>query len=213
MERTEMTDKSCKEFIEALASRAPVPGGGGASALMGAVGTALGDMVGSLTLGKKKYADVQEEVIRLKEEAARLEREFLELVQADADAFEPLSRAYGLPRETEEQRQYKEEVMEEALAQAGLVPVKIMECCCRAIDLVEKMEQIGSVIAISDAGCAAAGLRGALTGASLNVFINTKSMRNREYARELEQRTEEMLEQYIPRCDEIFRKVLDRVHS
>ena len=204
MERTEMTDKSCKEFIEVLSSRSPVPGGGGAAALMGAIGTALGDMVGSLTLGKKKYADVQEDVICLKKEAAWLEKEFLELVQADADAFEPLSEAYGLPRETEEQRQYKTEVMEKALAEAGLVPVKIMECCCRAI---------GSVIAISDAGCAAAGLRGALTSASLNVFINTKSMQNRVYAQELEQRTEEMLERYIPRCDEIFQRVLDRVHS
>lgn len=213
MERTEMTDKSCKEFIEVLSSKAPVPGGGGAAALMGAIGTALGDMVGSLTLGKKKYADVQEDVVRLKAEAARLEREFLELVQADADAFEPLSVAYGLPRETEEQRQYKAEVMEKALAEAGLVPVKIMECCCRAIDLVAEMEKIGSVIAISDAGCAAAGLRGALTSASLNVFINTKSMQNREYAREMEQHAEEMLEQYIPRCDEIFQKVLGRVHS
>ena len=79
-----MTDQSCREFIEALSSKAPVPGGGGAAALMGAIGTALGDMVGSLTLGKKKYADVQEDVIRLKEAAAQLEQEFLELVQADA---------------------------------------------------------------------------------------------------------------------------------
>lgn len=212
MERTEMTDKSCRDFIEVLASKAPVPGGGGAAALMGAIGTALGDMVGSLTLGKKKYADVQEDVIRLKEEAAGLEREFLSLVQADADVFEPLSKAYGLPKETEEQKQHKAEVMEAALKEASRVPVKIMECCCRAIDLVSEMEKIGSVIAISDAGCAAAGLRAALTSASLNVYINTKSMQNREYAGELERHTGEMLEKYIPLCDEIFQSVLKRVH-
>ena len=155
-----MTDQSCREFIEALSSKAPVPGGGGAAALMGAIGTALGDMVGSLTLGKKKYADVQEDVIRLKEAAAQLEQEFLELVQADADVFEPLSRAYGLPKETEEQRRHKAEVMEKALTEAAGVPLRIMECCGRAICLVAEMEKIGSVIAISDAGCAAAGLRG-----------------------------------------------------
>lgn len=212
MERTEMTDKSCRDFIEVLASKAPVPGGGGAAALMGAIGTALGDMVGSLTLGKKKYADVQEDVIRLKEEAAGLEREFLSLVQSDANVFEPLSRAYGLPKETEEQKQHKAEVMEAALKEASMVPVKIMECCCRAIDLVSEMEKIGSVIAISDAGCAAAGLRAALTSASLNVYINTKSMQNREYAGELERYTGEMLEKYIPLCDKIFQSVLKRVH-
>ena len=90
--------------------------------------------------------------------------------------------------------------------------MKIMECCCRAIDLVAEMEKIGSIIAVSDAGCAAAGLRAALTGASLNVYINTKSMQNREYADELERRAGEMLAKYVPLCDEIFRSVLERVH-
>ena len=206
-----MTDQSCREFIEALSSKAPVPGGGGAAALMGAIGTALGDMVGSLTLGKKKYADVQEDVIRLKEAAAQLEQEFLELVQADADVFEPLSRAYGLPKETEEQRRHKAEVMEKALTEAAGVPLRIMECCGRAICLVAEMEKIGSVIAISDAGCAAAGLRAALTGASLNVLIHTKSMQNRERAAQMEQAAREMLEQYVPLCDEIFQNVMTRL--
>lgn len=211
MEKTIMTDKSCRDFIEVLASRAPVPGGGGAAALMGAIGTALGDMVGSLTLGKKKYAGVQEDVIRLKQEAAELEAEFLTLVQADADVFEPLSRAYGLPRETEEQRQYKAEVMEAALEEASSVPMRIMECCGRAIVLVAEMEKIGSVIAISDAGCAAAGLRAALTAASLNVYINTKSMQDRERAASLEGHAGELLEKYVPLCDEIFAKVMERL--
>ena len=117
-----------------------------------------------------------------------------------------------MPKETEEQKQQKAEVMEAALKEASRVPVKIMECCCRAIDLVSEMEKIGSVIAISDAGCAAAGLRAALTSASLNVYINTKSMQNREYAGELERHTGEMLEKYIPLCDKIFQSVLKRVH-
>ena len=110
-----MTDKSCEDFVFALASNAPVPGGGGASALVGAVGIALGDMVGSLTLGKKKYADVQADIERLKERAGEIERELLNLIERDAEVFEPLSRAYGLPKETpEEQAEAPAEQISEA---------------------------------------------------------------------------------------------------
>ena len=97
----------CDEFVEVLASKAPVPGGGGASALVAAVGTALGNMVGSLTVGKKKYADVEEEMYQLKEKATALQKEFLHLVERDAEVFEPLSKAYGMPRETEEEKAEK----------------------------------------------------------------------------------------------------------
>ena len=94
---------TCTEFVEVLSSKAPVPGGGGASALVGAVGTALGNMVGSLTVGKKKYADVEDEIIECKKEADEIAKEFLELMDKDAEAFEPLSRAYGLPKSTPEE--------------------------------------------------------------------------------------------------------------
>ena len=100
----EFTKGTCEEFVEVLASKAPVPGGGGASALVGAIGTALGNMVGSLTLGKKKYADVQDDIIALKAKADALQAELLGLVQKDAEMFEPLSKAYGLPKETEEEK-------------------------------------------------------------------------------------------------------------
>ena len=91
---------TCTEFVEVLASKAPVPGGVGASALVGAVGTALGNMVGSLTVGKKKYADVEADIIALKEKATALQADFLRLVEADAEAFEPLAKAYGMPTST-----------------------------------------------------------------------------------------------------------------
>ncbi|MCD8216876.1 MAG: cyclodeaminase/cyclohydrolase family protein [Clostridiales bacterium] len=206
-----MTEKSCRDFVEVLGSKSSVPGGGGAAALAGALGTALGEMVGSLTVGKKKYADVQEDVLRLKEDAQRLEQEFLHLVERDAEVFEPLSKAYGLPKETEEQKAHKAQVMEAALKEACTVPVQIMECCCRAIDLVREMETIGTAIAISDAGCAAAYLRAALTSASLNVYINTKSMKDRGYAEKQDRYVAKMLEEYVSVCDEIFQKVQTRV--
>ena len=101
------TKSSCEEFVDVLASKAPVPGGGGASALVGAIGMALGNMVGSLTVGKKKYADVEADIIALKEKATALQADFLRLVEADAEAFEPLAKAYGMPRETEEEKAEK----------------------------------------------------------------------------------------------------------
>lgn len=206
-----MTTMSCEAFVEALASKDPVPGGGGASALVGAVGTALGNMVGSLTLGKKKYADVQDDIVRLKAKADKLQAEFLTLVEKDAEVFEPLSKAYGLPKETEQERAYKEKVMEEALKAACEVPLRIMACCCEAIEMMEEFALKGSAIAISDAGCGAACCRAALTAASLNVFINTKSMLDRAYAEKAEAQANEMLKKYVPLCDGIFNSVMARL--
>ena len=175
----------CDEFVTVLASKAPVPGGGGASALVGAVGTALGNMVGSLTVGKKKYAAVEEEMQELKAKADVLQKELLHLVERDAEVFEPLSKAYGMPKETEEEKAEKARVMEAALKEACSVPVEIMEKCCEAIDLLVEFAAKGSVLAISDAGVGAAFCKAALEGASLNVYINTKSMADREYAESL----------------------------
>ena len=102
--------QTCEDFIEVLASKAAVPGGGGASALAGAIGIALGNMVGSLTVGKKTYADVEEEIIECKKQADEIAKEFLELMDKDAEAFEPLSKAYGLPKSTPEELAKKEEI-------------------------------------------------------------------------------------------------------
>ena len=207
---SKMTDNSCKDFVFALASGAPVPGGGGASALVGAIGMALGDMVGSLTLGKKKYADVQADIERLKERAGEIERELLKLIERDAEVFEPLSRAYGLPKETAEEQAHKAQVMEAALKEACSVPLAIMERCCEAISLLEEFAQKGTSIAISDAGCGAACCRAALTSASMNVFINTKAMTDRAYAEEVNRKASALLEQYIPLSDAIAESVLAR---
>lgn len=204
------TELKAKEFVEVLASKAPVPGGGGASALVGAIGMALGNMVGSLTTGKKKYADVQGDITELMGRAERIQGELLDLVQADAEAFEPLSRAYGLPKETEEERARKAEVMERCLEDACSVPMQIMEKCCEAIDVTEVFAEKGTKIAISDAGVSAMMLRAALGGASLNVFINTKSMKNRERAAELNARAEEMIRVYTQKADRISEMVLQQ---
>ncbi len=206
----EFTKGSCEAFVEVLASKAPVPGGGGASALVGAIGTALGNMVGSLTLGKKKYADVQDDIIALKAKADALQADLLALVQKDAELFEPLSKAYGLPKETEEEKAEKARVMEAALKDACSVPMEIMEKCCEAILLHKEFAAKGTALAISDVGVGVACCRAALLGASLNVFINTKSMANRDYAEEINRKAEAMIDEYVAMADEIYAAVRAR---
>ncbi len=201
----------CDEFVEVLASKAPVPGGGGASALVGAVGMALGNMVGSLTVGKKKYADVEEEMYALKEKATALQKDFLRLIERDAEVFEPLAKAYGMPRETEEEKEEKARVMAIVLKDACSVPMEIMEKCCEALDLITEFAAKGSALAISDAGVGAAFCKAALEGASLNVFINTKSMADKAYAAELNAKADAMLEKYTKIADDIFAGVTARL--
>lgn len=207
----DFTTISNDEFIERLASKDPVPGGGGASALVGAVGIALGNMVGSLTVGKKKYADVEEEMYQLKKQAEKLQKDLLMLMNLDAEVFEPLAKAYGMPRTTEEEKAEKARVMELVLKDACLVPMEIMEKCCEAIDLIAVFAEKGSVIAISDAGVGAAFCKGALQGASLNVYINTKSMADRAYAEQLNETCDKMLLDYMKKADEIFENVKNRL--
>ena len=205
------SDKSCSEFVEVLASKAPVPGGGGASAMVGALATALGNMVGSLTVGKKKYAAVEEEMRALKDRCDRLQKDFLHLVERDAEVFEPLARAYSMPKNTEEEKAEKARVMEIVLRDACSVPMEIMEKCCEAIDIIAVFAEKGSVIAISDAGVGAAFAKAALQGASLNVYINTKSMADKALAAELNARCDRMLEEYSGKADAIFDSVLGRL--
>lgn len=200
-------EQSCEAFVEVLSSKSPTPGGGGASALVGAVGTALGNMVGELTVGKKKYMDVEAEIKEMMAASQRIQQELLELVQKDAESFAPLAAAYGLPKDTEEQRAEKENVLEAALKNACEVPFEIMEKCCRGIELCGQFAEKGSVMAVSDAGAGAIFCRAALQSASLNVYINTKSMKDRKYAQQLNEKSDAMLEEYMAKADMIIGKV------
>ena len=152
----EMMKQSCEQFLTELAGKAPTPGGGGTAALVGAAGVALGSMVGSLTVGKKKYAAVEADIQALNARSDILRKELEALVQADAEAFAPLAAAYGLPKDTPEQAAHKAAVLESALDAACAVPLQIMEKCAEGIVLVEEYAAKGSVLAVSDAGCAAA---------------------------------------------------------
>ena len=207
----DFTENSCRDFIDVLASSAPSPGGGGASALVGAIGVALGNMVGSLTVGKKRYTDVEEDIIRCKKEADEITKRLLELVAKDAEVFEPLSKAYSLPKSTPEELAKKEEVMAVVLKDACEVPLEIMKTCARGLDLMEEFAEKGSRIALSDAGVGATLLKSALQGASLNIYINTKSMKDRVLAQQLNGETDSLRKTYEKKADEIFENVCNEI--
>lgn len=206
-----MKNMTVQEFAMQTASNEPVPGGGSISALAGSLAAALTEMVAGLTIGKKKYAEVEDEMWELKKKCDELQKDFLRLIERDAEVFEPLSKAYGMPRETEEEKAEKARVMEIVLKDACSVPMEIMEKCCEAIEVIVEFAAKGSTLAISDAGVGAAFCKAALKGASLNVYINTKSMKDREYAEELNKKADAMLEKYTKIADETFDSVLSRL--
>lgn len=200
-------DKKINEFTEVLASKEAVPGGGGASALVGSIGMSLGNMVGSLTTGKKKYADVEEDIQKLMAEGESLRIELLSMMDKDAEAFAPLAKAYGIPKDDPS----RDEVMEKALDVACQAPMDIMRTVCKALDVIKEFAAKGSALAISDAGVGAVCCKAALQGASLNVFINTKSMKDRVKAEALEAEANEMLDKYCRLADEVYAVVVERI--
>lgn len=195
-------------FLNELASKAPTPGGGGASAYCGALAAALSSMVGNLTVGKARYADVEEEMqealVRLEDARARL----VELVEEDARAFAPLAEAYRMPKASPEEAAAKEAAMQAALVGACEVPLEIMRQCAGVIELSDLMAKKGSRLALSDAGVSAAFAKAALQGASLNVRINLSSMADADRARAYQVEMDDLLARGCALADEVFDAVV-----
>ncbi|MDW2799938.1 cyclodeaminase/cyclohydrolase family protein [Clostridium boliviensis] len=200
-------DLTVSAFLEELSSKKPTPGGGGAAALGGAQGVALGEMVINLTLGKKKYADVEDEMQLLLIKLEDIKKEFLRLADEDARVFAPLAAAYGLPSGTEEEKKHKAEVLETHLLAASLVPKAVMEQALEAIAVMDILARKGSRLAVSDVGVGVTFLRSALLGAKMNVSINTKFMKQREIADKLDQEVDMLAETGTRLCDEIYADV------
>ena len=197
-------EKTLEQFAEELASKAAVPGGGGASALVGALGVALGMMVGNLTVGKASYVGVEADMKKLLEEAETIKAKLIKLIDEDAVAFAPLVKAYSIPKDDPS----REQAMEDALKTACTVPMDIMRLCARAIELCEGFAKKGNRLALSDAGVCAVFCKAALQGASLNVFINTKYMDNKRFAKTLEAEANSLLAKYCPIAEEIYKGCL-----
>lgn len=199
------------EFLNKLASGEPVPGGGGASAAVGAFAAALGSMVSNLTIGKKKYADVEAEVTTLKEQLQTLQEELIHLVDKDAEAFLPLAEAYRLPKNTEEEQAYKAQVMEEALYGASALPIQMMETILEVLRVLEKLSGKGSRLAISDVGAGALFAQAALESASLNVYINAGMMKNQERASQLIRRADDLIREGQLLKEQAYKVVLEQI--
>lgn len=202
-----LVELSNTEFSKALSSKAAVPGGGGASALVGALGAALGLMVGNLTVGKAKYADSEPQILKLMDEAEQLRLRLLELVDGDAEAFEPLSKAYSIPKDAPN----RDEIMEKCLKDAAAVPMEILRISCKVIELQQGFAELGSTLAISDAGTGVAFCQSAMKGAALNVLINTRSMKDRAYAEEMNFEVETLLNKYEPMAQKVYKEVYERL--
>ena len=204
-------EKKICEYLEVLSSKAPVPGGGGASALAGALGNALGQMVANLTIGKKKYAQVEDEIKELAERMKGIQGQFTALADQDAKVFAPLAKCYSLPSGTEEEKAYKAEVMEARLLDASLVPMEIMEKASEMLEIMDILADKGSRMAVSDVGVGVQFIRTALLGAVMNVYINTKSMKNREKAEEMNEKAERLIKEGTEAADRIYQKVLEQL--
>lgn len=197
------SEMTAQAFTDVLASKEPVPGGGGASSLVGAIGTALASMVANLTTGKKKYAAFEPDLKRILEQADMLRAELLAEIDEDARCFEPLSKAYGIPKDDPQ----RAETLEDALRVACSAPMEIMRTAARAIDLHAELVEKGSALMQSDVGVGVLCCKTALQGASLNVYVNAKLMADREYAEELCDEADSLLEAYGKRADEVYAAV------
>ena len=177
-----LLEQKTTDFLEQLSSSTPIPGGGGASAAVGAFASALGLMVTNLTVGKKKYADVEEEILEIREKLEQKKQDLVRMVDEDAEAFAPLAKAYRMP---EVEQAEKEKVMEAALKNAAEAPLCIMKTIVDTMEMIRVLGEKGSRLAVSDAGVAILFAQAALEGASLNIFINTKMMKDQEEAERL----------------------------
>jgi formiminotetrahydrofolate cyclodeaminase len=205
----DFTEQSCAAFVEVLASKEPVPGGGGASALIGAIGTALCSMVGNLTVGRKKYAAVEADVYVILKRAKKLQDRLIALVDEDAKVFEPLAKAYSIPKDDPG----RAAIMEEVLQKACVAPLEMMRCCCESLDLLSELLEKGSTTLVSDVGVGAVCCKAALMGASMNIFINTQSLADKSTVESIENEADSMLEKYGPVADEISREVTRRIRK
>ena len=196
-----------EEYISDLSSRAPIPGGCGTSALVGALGIALGGMVANMSLGKNQYTETDGDIASLKVSAYRVQKELLELVEKEAEVFAPLAGTYRMPTDTEEERESRERVKQAFLKDSALVPLEMMRKCGEAIMLLKQFAIKGSVYSLSDAGCGAILCKAAMQSAWLNVSVNTKHIKDKKFVSDTNNEAREILEQYLPLADKIYKYV------
>ena len=202
-----METQSIADFVDRLASKDAVPGGGGASALAGALGAALGAMAANLTIGKKKYAAVQEDVTRAAQQMTQQAKELMDGIRADAEAFAPLASAYGLPSQTQQEKAEKQRVLQRALLDAAQPPMLLIRTCLQVVETLQELSEKASRLVISDVGCGAAMCRACLQAAALNVYINARMLQDEAIAQDMFAWTKESVARGVAACDTVIEKV------
>jgi formiminotetrahydrofolate cyclodeaminase len=206
-----LTDKPVTNFLDELASNAPAPGGGSVAALSGALGAALVSMVCNLTLGKKAYVDVQDDISDLLAESEALRQELTGLLEEDVKAYTGYSKAAKMPRGTEEEKAERQVVMQAALKVATDVPLAIAEAAVKVMDLCMPAAEKGNKWAVSDAGVAVLMAEAAVRSAALNVLINLGSLKDEEFAADRQARLDSLLEGKGIMRDEIYDYVASKL--
>jgi formiminotetrahydrofolate cyclodeaminase len=207
------TRKTLNAFLDELASSSPAPGGGSVAALSGALGAALTAMVCNLTIGKKKYADVEPELKKILGQAEDLRRRFTELIDKDTEAFNKVMEAYGLPKDTDPQKALRNAAVKEATKEATLVPLEVMKHCIDALALAQEVASKGNVNSISDAGVSALMLHAACEGAAFNVKINLNSLNDPDFVGWKSEESESVLNTSSMMLDEIRAIVAEKMRK
>ncbi len=203
-----LVDHTVTGFIDLMASSEPAPGGGSAAALQGALGTALTAMVCALTIGKKKYADVQELTTAAQQEAITLKNRYLDVIDRDTEAFNGVSAVFAMPKDTEEQKQARTQAMQTALKACTVTPFEMMQLAYESLKLTQSIVGRSNASAASDLGCAALSLKAAIQGAWLNVLINIGGITDEAFANQYRQEGEALMAQALPLADSIYQEVL-----
>ena len=196
------------EFVDLLASDAPAPGGGSAAALEGAQGAALTAMVCGLTVGKKKYAEYQELAESAQAKATDLKARFVDVMDRDTEAFNVVSAAFGMPKETDEEKAARSAAIQKGLEGCTKTPFEMMELAVETLELTASILGKSNDSAASDLGVSALSLRAAIQGAWLNVLINIGSLKNKELAEDYRAKGEALLAKALPLADQIFDAVV-----
>ncbi len=205
--------KSLKSYLDELSSASPTPGGGNVAALCGVLASSLGIMVCYLTIGKKKYQEVEKEVIRIKEKLESFKSGFEDLAKKDNEAFDKVMEAFKLPKETDEQKVTRRDAIENATLEAAIVPSNVIKTCKDILPLIEKLAEIGNKNSLSDTGVAASLISAAAEGAYLNVIINCVSMSNQLVANEFIKKSEILYEEVKTNSGAITEAIVSKIRN
>ena len=202
-----MKDLSLERFSLEAASSAPVPGGGGVSGAVGSLAASLAEMVANLTIGKKKYLEYTDEFETIIKKLEELRIALLNSINEDAEAFKPLAEVYSLPKDSEGY----EQKMESCLRTAATSPMNILKLTSKIIDIDERLAVIGSKISVSDAATSIMLAHGVLYGAYVNIVVNTRLMKDKEYAEKFENEAKTILDDYSKKALDIYNQILQRL--